>query len=304
MTNNESYHIPVMLTECLEGLRINSEGVYIDVTFGGGGHSRAIFEQLSSKGTLIAFDQDQDAKANAWEADNFHFVAANFAFISNHLRLLGIEKVDGILADLGVSSHQFDEVDRGFSIRGDAQLDMRMNQNAEASAETILNEYSESELLRIFRSYGEIPNARRLVQTIVAARSGKNISTTNELLEVINDCAPKHKEHKYFAQVFQALRIEVNDEMASLEAFLNQCEQVLKPEGRLVVMSYHSLEDRMVKNYMKRGSISGEIEKDFYGNVLKPFTEVVRKPISPNEQELERNNRSRSAKLRIAERNG
>ncbi|MDX2362269.1 MAG: 16S rRNA (cytosine(1402)-N(4))-methyltransferase RsmH [Crocinitomicaceae bacterium] len=304
MKNNEAYHIPVMLTECLEGLRINPNGTYIDITFGGGGHSRAIFEQLSPEGTLIAFDQDPDAKNNTWEADNFHFIAANFAFISNHLRLLGIDKVDGILADFGVSSHQFDEVDRGFSIRGDAQLDMRMNQNAEVSAETIINNYSEEELVRIFRSYGEIPNARKLVLTIISARSGNHIGTTNELLEAINNCAPKHKEHKYFAQVFQAIRIEVNDEMSVLETFLNQCEQVLKPHGRLVAMSYHSLEDRMVKNYMKRGSISGKIEKDFYGNVLKPFTEIVRKPITPNEEELERNNRSRSAKLRIAERNG
>ena len=304
MKSNEAYHIPVMLTECLEGLQINPDGIYVDVTFGGGGHSRAIFEQLSEKGRLIAFDQDPDAAKNAWDAPNFDFVAANFAYISNHLRLLGITHVDGILADLGVSSHQFDEVTRGFSIRGDAKLDMRMNQNTEVTAETVLNTYSEGELLRIFRSYGEIPNANKLVRTIISARASEKIKTTQQLMDTIVHCAQKRKENKYFAQVFQALRIEVNDEMSVLRDFLNQCEKVLKSEGRLVVMSYHSLEDRMVKNYMKRGSISGEIEKDFFGNVLKPFTEIVRHPITANEEETERNSRARSAKLRIAERNG
>jgi 16S rRNA (cytosine1402-N4)-methyltransferase len=293
-----------MLAECLDGLQITPNGVYIDVTFGGGGHSRAIFEQLSSEGRLIAFDQDPDAAKNKWDAPNFDFVATNFAYISNHLRLLGIDKVDGILADLGVSSHQFDEVERGFSIRGEAQLDMRMNQNIEITAETVLHTYSESELLRVFRSYGEIPNAKKLVRAIIDTRANGKIKTTTQLMEAIQYCAPKHKEHKYFAQVFQALRIEVNDEMDALESFLNQCEKVLKPGGRLVVMSYHSLEDRMVKNYMKRGSISGVIEKDFFGNVLKPFTEIVRHPITASEEELEQNNRARSAKLRIAERNG
>jgi 16S rRNA (cytosine1402-N4)-methyltransferase len=304
MTNNLEYHIPVMLAECIEALQINPNGVYVDVTFGGGGHSKAIFDKLSIDGRLLSFDQDQDAKKNAWDAPNFQFIAANFAYISNHLRLNGIEKVDGVLADLGVSSHQFDEVGRGFSFRGDALLDMRMNQTMETSAEEVVNDYSEEELLRVFRSYGEIPNARKLVNTIVNSRLAKRIKTTGELLSDIEKCAPKHKEHKYFAQVFQALRIEVNDEMSALEEFLKQCEAILKPGGRLVVMSYHSLEDRMVKNFMKRGSISGKIEKDFYGNVLKPFTEIVRHPITPNEEELERNNRARSAKLRIAERNG
>ncbi|MDG1147877.1 MAG: 16S rRNA (cytosine(1402)-N(4))-methyltransferase RsmH, partial [Crocinitomicaceae bacterium] len=271
---------------------------------GGGSHSRAIFEKLAPEGMLIAFDQDQDAKKNAWEAPNFKFVAANFAYISNHLRLLGIKKVDGILADLGVSSHQFDEQERGFSIRGEALLDMRMNQNGELSAEEIINEYTEEELLRIFRSYGEISNARKLVNTIESARCSKRIKTTGELLQAIERCAPKHKEHRYFAQVFQAIRIEANDEMKVLEDFLLQCEDVMKPGGRLVVISYHSLEDRLVKNYMKRGSLSGKIEKDFFGNVLKPFTEIVRHPITASEEELERNNRARSAKLRIAERDG
>lgn len=304
MENNESYHVPVMLPECIDALDINPSGIYVDVTFGGGSHSRAMFEKLGPEGRLISFDQDSDAKKNAWDAPNFEFVAANFAYISNHLRLLGIKKVDGILADLGVSSHQFDEEERGFSIRGEAALDMRMNQSSELSAEDIINDYSEVELLRIFRSYGEISNARKLVNTIDAARSSKRIKTTGELLQIIERCAPRHKEHKYFAQVFQAIRIEANDEMKVLEDFLLQTEDIIKPGGRLVVMSYHSLEDRLVKNYMKRGSLSGKIEKDFFGNVLKPFTEIVRHPITASEEELERNNRARSAKLRIAERDG
>ncbi|MBL4862110.1 MAG: 16S rRNA (cytosine(1402)-N(4))-methyltransferase RsmH [Crocinitomicaceae bacterium] len=304
MTNKQEYHVPVMLKECLDALQINPDGVYVDVTFGGGGHSKAIFEKLSSKGRLIAFDQDPDAKKNTWEAPNFDFVAANFAYINNHLRLLGVKQVDGILADLGVSSHQFDEEERGFSIRGEAKLDMRMSQSGELTAEDVVNDYTEEELLRVFRSYGEIPNARKLVNAIVGKRLDGRVRSTGALLGIAGTCAPKYREHKYFAQVFQAIRIEVNDEMSVLEGFLNACEDALKPGGRLVVMSYHSLEDRMVKNYMKRGSISGKIEKDFFGNVLKSFTEVVRHPIVPGEEELERNNRARSAKLRIAERNG
>lgn len=297
---NKTYHVPVMLTECLEGLNINPDGIYVDVTFGGGGHSRAIFEKLSPKGKLIVFDQDPDAKNNAWEASNFHFVASNFAFLQNHLRLLGIKEVDGILADLGVSSHQFDEEQRGFSIRGNAPLDMRMNQNGDLSAEKIVNEYEENELIRIFRNYGELKNARNIAQTIVSKRESGRIKTTQELMDAILKCAPKFKDHKFFAQVFQAIRIEVNQEMDVLERFLVQTENVIKPSGRLVVMSYHSLEDRLVKNYMKRGNLNGEIEKDFFGNVLKPFEEVVRHPIVPTEEECERNTRARSAKLRIA----
>lgn len=304
MENKQAYHIPVMLKECIDALNINPDGTYVDVTFGGGGHSRAIFEQLSPKGKLIVFDQDKDAKRNAWEAPNFFFVDANFAFLSNHLRLLGIGLVDGILADLGVSSHQFDETARGFSIRGNAALDMRMNQKGDLSAEVLVNTYAEGELLRVFRNYGEIPNARKLVNAIISARSTKPLKTTEDLVTVAQKCAPRHKENKYLAQVFQAIRIEVNNEMSALEDFLHQTEKVMKPGARLVVMSYHSLEDRLVKNYMKRGSLSGEITKDFYGNVLKPFTEIVRHPITANEEELERNSRARSAKLRIAERNG
>jgi 16S rRNA (cytosine1402-N4)-methyltransferase len=303
MENNTTYHIPVMLHECIEGLKINPDGVYVDVTFGGGGHSKEIYKQLSSKGKLIVFDQDPDAKANAWEADNFFFIAANFAFISNHLRMMGIKNVDGILADLGVSSHQFDEETRGFSIRANAPLDMRMNKDGELSALVVVNEYDEFELVKIFRTYGELSNARRIAGEIVKSRESKKIKTTNDLMDVLSKCAPKFKEHKFFAQVFQAIRIEVNQELDVLEKFLEQTESCIKPGGRLVVMSYHSLEDRLVKNYMKRGSIHGEITKDFFGNVLKPFSEVNRHPIIPNEEEIERNTRARSAKLRIAERN-
>lgn len=298
---NNTYHVPVMLTECLEGLNINPDGIYVDVTFGGGGHSRAIFEKLSSKGKLIVFDQDPDAKRNAWEAPNFHFVAANFAFLQNHLRLLGIKEVDGILGDLGVSSHQFDEEARGFSIRGNAPLDMRMNQNGALSAEKLVNEYDEANLIRIFRNYGELKNARQVANTIISKREGGRITTTQELMSAIERCAPKFKDHKFYAQVFQAIRIEVNQEMDVLERFLTQTATVLKPGGRLVIMSYHSLEDRLVKNYMKRGNLDGAIEKDFFGNILKPFDEVVRHPIVPTEEECERNSRARSAKLRIAE---
>ena len=292
-----------MLQQCLDGLTINPDGVYVDVTFGGGGHSREIFKQLSSKGQLIVFDQDPDARKNAWEAENFHFVASNFSFLSNHLKMMGFPKVDGILADLGVSSHQFDEGNRGFSIRSNDPLDMRMNQAGDISARSIIQTYSVRELTQIFRLYGELPNAFKVANVIVMGRENRKIKTTGELMTVLESCAPKHKEHKFFAQVFQALRIEVNQEIDVLERFLNQTTDVLASGGRLVVMSYHSLEDRLVKNFMKRGSIEGEIKKDFYGNVLKPFTEVIRHPIAPDEQEIERNPRSRSAKLRIAIRN-
>lgn len=304
MENNTTYHIPVMLQECIEGLSIHPDGTYVDVTFGGGGHAKEIYKKLSSKGKLIVFDQDPDAKANAWEADNFYFIAANFAYISNHLRMMGIKHVDGILADLGVSSHQFDEETRGFSIRANAPLDMRMNKEGELSAEYVVNEYSERDLMNLFRTYGELSNARRITGEILKARAAKKIKTTAELMEILGPCAPRFKEHKFFAQVFQAIRIEVNQELEVLEKFLLQMDDCIQPGGRLVVMSYHSLEDRLVKNYMKRGSIHGEITKDFFGNVLKPFSEINRHPIIPSEEEIERNTRARSAKLRIAERNG
>ncbi len=288
----------------MDGLKIRPDGIYLDVTFGGGGHSREIFKQLNEKGRLIVFDQDPDARKNAWEAPNFSFMAANFAYIQNHLRMLGIKQVDGILADLGVSSHQFDEGSRGFSIRENADLDMRMNQNGDLTAKKVVNTYEENDLFRVFRSYGEIQNTPKLVRTILKERNKAPIDTTGRLAEIGASCAPKFKDNKYNAQVFQAIRIEVNDEMGVLEAFLKATEEVLAPKGRLVVMSYHSLEDRLVKNYMKRGSLTGEITKDFFGNVIKPFTEIVRHPITASEEEIENNNRARSAKLRIAERNG
>ena len=305
MTNNDAaYHLPVMLQECLDGLAINPDGIYVDVTFGGGGHSRAIFEKLSPKGRLIVFDQDPDARANAWEAPNFHFVAANFAFLKNHLRVLGIPAVDGILADLGVSSHQFDDAKRGFSIRSNEALDMRMNQSGDFTAAKIVQTYDEEQLAAIFRKYGELDHPFKTAVELVKARNRSKIKTTGELMEALMPVAPKFKDHKFFAQVFQALRIEVNQEMDVLEKFLLQTAEVLKPEGRLVVMSYHSLEDRLVKNLMKRGNLDGSIEKDFFGKVLKPFEEVNRKPILPTEEEIQLNSRARSAKLRIAKKVG
>jgi len=302
-TNNDfTYHVPVMLHECIDGLVINPDGIYVDVTFGGGGHSKAIFEQLSPKGQLIVFDQDPDARNNAWEAPNFHFVAANFAFLKNHLRVLGFPLVDGILADLGVSSHQFDDAKRGFSIRANEVLDMRMNQSGEVTAQNIVATYNEEELARIFRAYGELDHPYKTAVELVKARNKSKIKTTGDLMEALAAVAPKFKDHKFFAQVFQALRIEVNQEMQVLEKFLNQTAEVMKPDARLVVMSYHSLEDRLVKNMMKRGNLDGTIEKDFFGNVLKPFEEIHRKPISPSEEEIQRNTRARSAKLRVAKR--
>jgi 16S rRNA (cytosine1402-N4)-methyltransferase len=303
MENKPTYHIPVMLSACLEGLAIHPEGTYIDVTFGGGGHAKEIYKKLSNKGLLIAFDQDPDAAKNIWEAPNFKFIAANFSFLSNHLKLMGISQVDGILADLGVSSHQFDADERGFSIRSNAPLDMRMNQSGERSAYHIVNTYSEEQLIKLFRLYGELKNARSIAAAIVHSREVEQLRTTGDLITVIKPFAPKFKEHKFYAQVFQAIRIEVNQEISVLERFLEQTAHLLKPGGRLVVMSYHSLEDRLVKNLMKRGSLSGEVTKDFFGNIQKPFTEVTRHPLIPSEEEISVNQRARSAKLRIATRN-
>ncbi|PKR79832.1 16S rRNA (cytosine(1402)-N(4))-methyltransferase [Brumimicrobium salinarum] len=306
MTENKNqyeYHVPVMLQECLDGLDINPDGVYVDLTFGGGGHARAIFEQLSVKGKLIVFDQDEDAKKNAWDAPNFHFVASNFSFLKNQLRMLGIKAVDGILADLGVSSHQFNEPERGFSIRADEYLDMRMNQRSGDSAYDVVNTYDEDQLATILGKYGEVKSPRRIAQKIVLKRQASPIRTTGELVAVLSELAPKFKENRFFAQVFQAIRIEVNDEMGVLEDMLEQTASVLRPGGRLVVMSYHSLEDRLVKNYIKSGNFKGKINKDFFGNVLRPLSGVTRKPLVASEEEIERNSRARSAKLRIAERN-
>ncbi|MEN9742634.1 MAG: hypothetical protein RLZZ65_439 [Bacteroidota bacterium] len=304
MTTNQTYHTPVLLNACLEGLNIQPGGIYVDVTFGGGGHSKEIFKLLSDKGALVAFDQDPDALRNLWQAPNFHFVAANFTFLQNHLRLLGIKQVDGILADLGVSSHQFDTAERGFSIRENAPLDMRMNRNGGQSAAELIATADEAKLASILYEYGELRNSRALAAQIVRQREHSPILSTFDLIKALERFAPKFKDHKFYAQIFQAFRIEVNQEMQVLKDFLSQSAQVLKPGGHLVVMSYHSLEDRLVKNFMKRGSFSGEIEKDFFGNVQKPLTEVNRHPIVADEQECATNSRARSAKLRIASKNG
>ncbi len=296
-----SYHQPVMLKECLEGLNIQPDGIYVDVTFGGGGHSKAILELLGAKGKLIGFDQDPDAKANIINDDRFIFVDQNFQFLKNQLRFLGIKKVDGILADLGVSSHQFDAADRGFSIRFDADLDMRMDQSREKDAQYILNNYEESDLHKIFGMYGELQNAKTLASLIVKSRMINPIHTVAELKEIIKPVVKRGKENQYYAQVFQALRIEVNEELEVLKSFLEQCSEVLKPSGRLVVMSYHSLEDRLVKNYIAKGKFSGEVVKDLYGNYYTPLASVTRKAVTASDEEIKINNRARSAKLRIAE---
>ena len=295
------YHTPVMLKECIEGLNIKPDGIYVDVTFGGGGHSRAILEQLTT-GKLYAFDQDADAKAESKLIDdkNFTFIDANFRSIKQYLRLFGVRKVDGILADLGISSHQIDTPERGFSTRFDAELDMRMNQNGDISAKNIVNEYSIDELHKILGMYGEIKNAKTAAQTIYTARLNRKIETINDLKGILQKITPRGKENKYFAQVFQALRIVVNEEMAVLEEFLQQTPEVLAPEGRLVVMAYHSLEDRLVKNFIRSGKFSGEAEKDLFGNEIKPLEAVTRKAVEASPEEVEQNPRARSAKLRIA----
>lgn len=297
------YHIPVLLQECIQGLEIKPEGVYVDVTFGGGGHAKEIFKQINEQGKLIVFDQDAAAKENTWEATNFYFVPSNFIYLSNHLKAHKFDAIDGLLADLGVSSHQFDIPERGFSIREDAPLDMRMNQNSERSAFEVVNLDSEDKLISIFRYYGELSNSRALASEIVRQRASKSIKTTFELMAVLKPFAPKFKDHKFYAQVFQAIRIEVNQELDALKQLLLQSSELLKPGGRLVVISYHSLEDRLVKNFMKRGSFEGEIQKDFFGNILKPFKELIKHPLVPSEDEIRLNSRARSAKLRIAVKN-
>ncbi len=296
------YHKPVMLKECIEGLQINPDGIYVDVTFGGGGHSMVILENLR-EGRLIVFDQDEDAKRQAdnIQSRSFTFCQANFRYMKQYLKLSGVTQVDGILADLGISSHQIDSPERGFSTRFEGPLDMRMDQKGKLTAAKILNEYPEAELHKIFGMYGELKNARTAAKAVVAARTIKPLVTTLDLKAAMQQNTPRGKENKYFAQVFQALRIEVNQEMKALEDFLHQCGEVIKPGGRLVVMSYHSLEDRMVKNYINTGKVFGELEKDFYGNPIKPFQAVNRKPIEATEEEVNENKRARSAKLRVAE---
>lgn len=303
MESPSTYHVPVMLSECLEGLQIQPDGIYVDVTFGGGGHSRAILERLTT-GRLLVFDQDPDAADNAAEFkgdSRFTFIAANFRHLKRYLKLHKAEKVNGILADLGVSSHQINTPERGFSTRFDADLDMRMNPNIEKTAKEVLKTRSGAELQRILGMYGEVANARTAAEAILAARYNTPIETVNDLKGILMRYAPKHRENKYFAQVFQALRIEVNDELSVLEEFLTQAPEVLAPGGRLVVMSYHSLEDRLVKNFIQKGKFYGEVEKDFYGNEIKPLKSITRKPVEATEEEVAMNPRARSAKLRIAE---
>lgn len=295
------YHIPVLLKESVDGLQIKPEGVYVDVTFGGGGHSREIIKHIN-KGKLVAFDQDDDAMPNLIDDKRFIFVNHNFRFLKNFLRYHHIDKVDGILADLGVSSHHFDNPERGFSFRFDGQLDMRMNQNTKVSAKNVVNEYGETELAKLFWEYGELKNSRKLARVIVEQRSLKTIETIKDFTDVLMPYLPKHAEHKFLAKVFQALRIEVNREMEFLKEMLLQTADVIKPGGRLVVITYHSLEDRIVKNFIRDGQFQGEVEKDFFGNRDVPFKAVNRKIIVPSELEIEQNNRARSAKLRIAER--
>ena len=296
-----TYHIPVMLTQCTEGLAIDPNGIYVDVTFGGGGHSREILKHLD-KGHLYGFDQDQDAEANIPASDNFTFVAANFRDLKKYLRFYGVTKVDGILADLGISSHQIDVPTRGFSTRFKGDLDMRMDQDASVSAKEVLNTYEAAKLHKILGIYGEIKNAKTLANAIVSERTAKPFETTEDFTAFLKRYAPKGKDFKYYAQVFQALRIEVNDEIDALEALLMNSLEVLKPGGRLVVMSYHSLEDRLVKNLMIKGKFHGEVEKDFYGNLIRPLEPLTRGAVIADEAEVEKNPRARSAKLRIAKR--
>jgi 16S rRNA (cytosine1402-N4)-methyltransferase len=295
-----NYHAPVMLQECIDGLNMQPGGTYVDVTFGGGGHSLEIMKHLGDDGRLLAFDQDADAQQNAIADDRFEFIDQNFRYLKNFCRLHHAIPVDGILADLGVSSYQFDQAERGFSIRFDAELDMRMNQSAGLSAKEVVNTYDEAELHRIFGIYGEIKNAKSLARTIVTARLNTPVNTVADLKNAIAGLIPKGKENKYLAQVFQALRIEVNQELEALKDFLIQSAEILVSGGRLVVMSYHSLEDRLVKNFIAKGKFSGEVEKDFYGNDQKPFEAVSRGAITASEDEIKKNNRARSAKLRIA----
>ncbi|MCK5781518.1 MAG: 16S rRNA (cytosine(1402)-N(4))-methyltransferase RsmH [Flavobacteriales bacterium] len=301
MTMAAEYHVPVLFDQCIEGLAIKENGIYVDVTFGGGGHSRGIISHLGEKGKLFAFDQDKDALNNAIDDSRFELINVNFKHLKNYLRLHGVKKVDGILADLGVSSHQFDVAERGFSTRFDGRLDMRMNQSAKVSAFEIVNEYDVEDLSRIFRDYGELKNAWKVANKIVESREEKVIETNEELKDVILKLAPRNRENRFFAQLFQAIRIEVNSEMDVLKSFLESANEMLNPGGRLVVMSYHSLEDRLVKRYFKNGMFHGEPEKDIYGNIDVPFKLITRKVIVPSEDEIKINNRARSAKLRIAE---
>lgn len=302
MTKDEQiYHVPVLLEQSILGLNIQSAGTYVDVTFGGGGHSKEILKHLDKRGRLLSFDQDADAEKNIINDKRFTFVRSNFRYLQNFLRYYGVEQIDGLLADLGVSSHHFDESERGFSFRADGPLDMRMNKRAGLSATDVVNDYTEEKLANVFYLYGELKNSRKLANTICKAREVQKLDTINAFLEVIKPLFNKERKKKELAKVFQSLRIEVNQEMEALKEMLQAATQVLKPHGRLVVITYHSLEDRMVKNLMKTGNVEGKADKDFYGRVNTPYALVNNKVIVPSEEEIERNPRSRSAKLRIAE---
>ncbi len=297
----ETYHIPALLPEAIDGLNIKEGGVYVDATFGGGGHSAAILAALGSEGHLYGFDRDADALANAPADTRFTFVHSDFRYISNFMRYYGVEKADGILADLGVSFHHFDTADRGFSFRSDAPLDMRMNRNGGKTAADILADYPEEELTRLFRTYTDLKNTRALASAIVKARAEAPVDSTFRLVEAARKAISPQREKKDLAQVFQALRIEVNDEMGALKALLGQAAEVLRPGARLAVITYHSIEDRMVKNFIRSGNVEGIVDKDFYGRVSTPWRPVNRSPIVPSAEEVERNPRARSAKLRVAE---
>lgn len=301
MTEPYTYHIPVLLKPAVDGMNIHPQGIYADMTFGGGGHSREILSRLEDGGRLLGFDQDEDAERNIMPDPHFTFVRSNFRYLHNFLRYHGVDQLDGILADLGVSSHHFDDSERGFSFRFDGALDMRMNKRAGMTAADIVNNYDEERLANLFYLYGELKNSRKLAATLVKARSKQPISTIGEFLEVVKPLFGREREKKELAKVFQALRIEVNQEMEALKEMLQAAAEALKPDGRLVVITYHSLEDRMVKNMMKTGNVEGKAEKDFFGNIQTPFRLVNNKVIVPDEDEIARNPRSRSAKLRIAE---
>ena len=294
------YHVPVLLNESIEALDINPDGIYVDVTFGGGGHSRAILEKLSTRGHLFSFDQDLDAMKNAFQDDRFTFVRSNFMYLKNFLKYYGVEKIDGLLADLGVSSHHFDDEERGFSFRFNAPLDMRMNKSTSDSAADVLNTYPESKLTNIFSLYGELSNAKKIAHTIVQKRNDNPIVDTNQLLDIVKPYFMREREKKDLAKLFQALRIEVNNEMLVLRKMLNQTAEVMNSNGKLVVITYHSLEDRIVKNFIKSGNCEGDIQKDFYGNIISPFKALNNKVITPSEIEMNANPRSRSAKMRVA----
>lgn len=301
MNNTDVYHIPVLLNESIEGMNLHADGIYADMTFGGGGHSKEILRRMGEDCHLYSFDQDEDAEKNIVDDKRFTFVRSNFRYLRNFMRYYGVEQLDGILADLGVSSHHFDDSERGFSFRFDGKLDMRMNKRAGMTAADIVNTYDEEKLADVFYIYGELKNSRKLAATIAKARQQKQITTIGEFLDIIKPLFGREREKKELAKVFQALRIEVNHEMEALKEMLYEATDLLKPGGRLVVITYHSLEDRMVKNLIKAGNIEGKVEQDFYGNVQSPFRAVNNKVIVPTDEEINQNPRSRSAKLRIAE---